>query len=261
MEIRRRNEKEIKSYEQAFGHDNLGAVPSGIPNTLNRLEQDSADMDGLYAFGDKKMQELFSEVLSTDGYLNDLCPICGAVKASTFDHYLPQTAYKLFLVHPLNLIPSCTICNGHKLKKIFDDRSGQRLYWNAYLDADTNERFLYCEISEEKGMPKASFRVEQGNLTDRYFEIVNNTFKDLHLDDTYNDASAREIVNLKKRCCTFYMKNQHLGLDDCIQTVADTLPDTDVNDWANVLHKSLIGTDIFKQFVKTALQQEYGVKV
>ena len=257
-ELRTRNEAEIKKYEKAFQTDRLQSVPQGVPVAFNGAEKDCQDMDSLYAFHSAPMGKLFNEVLSSDGYLNDMCPICQSVKATTFDHYLPQSKYQLFAVHPLNLIPCCTVCNGHKLKNLFDD-SQERLFWNAYLDNGTNEQYLFCDISEGNDMPKASFRVEQGNLPERYFKIVKNTFEKLHIDDNYKASSSRIIVGLKDSCCKYYIINQDKGLDDCLQTVADTIPDTGVNDWSNVLRKSLIGTEVFKRFVIKALKQEHGM--
>ncbi len=257
-ELRRRNEKIINQYEEAFDDDNLVAVPQGVPVPLNGAQKDCDDMGGLYAFHSIPMGKLFDEVLSNDGYLNELCPVCESVKATTFDHYLPQSAYQLFAVHPLNLIPCCTVCNGHKNNIVFDN-NGLRKFWNAYLDDDTEEQYLFCDISEKKGMPKATFRVEQGKLSARYFEIVKQTFDDLKLNKNYMRSSGREIIRLKNSCCKTYMKYPQKGLDACLQTVADTIPDVEVNNWVNVLCHALIGTDIFKRFVAQALKQDYGI--
>lgn len=108
-------------------------------------------------------------------------------------------------------------------------------------------------------MPKAEFRIEQGNLPNRYSEIVKHTFDDLELNDNYKKASGRVIVSLKDSCCKYFIKNQKAGLENCLQTVADTIPDSDNNNWENVLKRTLIGTDIFKRFVATALMQDYGI--
>ena len=259
-EIRLRNEKGINQYEEAFNDDNLVIVPQRVPVSLNDSRKDCEDMDGLYDFRSVPMGKLFDEVLSSDGYLNEMCPICEAVKATTFDHYLPQTAYQLFAVHPLNLIPCCTVCNGHKNRKVFDDK-GLRKFWNAYLDDETDEQYLFCDISEKKGMPKATFRVEQGKLSARYFEIIKQTFDDLKLNKNYMRASGREIVRLKNSCCKTFMKYPQKGLDACLQTVADTIPDVEVNNWVNVLGHALIGTDIFRRFVAQALKQDYGINL
>lgn len=258
-EIRNRNKDEIEKYKSAFDSDNLAIVAKGVPVALNGANQDCEEMDGLYSFHSVAMGKLFEEVLSTDGYLNDFCPVCESVKATTFDHYLPQSQYQLFSVHPLNLIPCCTLCNGHKSENVFDTNN-HRKYWNAYLDLATTDRFLYCDITEEKGMPKAEFRIEQGNLPDRYFTIVKNTFDDLKLNDNYKKASGRVIISLKDSCCKYYIKNMDAGLDNCIQTVAETIPDTDINNWEYVLKSTLICTDIFKRFVAAALMLDYGMK-
>ena len=83
-EIRKRNKDEIAKYKIAFDSDNLAIVPKGIPVTLNGASQDCEEMDGLYSF--HAMEKLFVEVLSSDGYYNDMCPIGESVKATTFDH-------------------------------------------------------------------------------------------------------------------------------------------------------------------------------
>lgn len=260
LEIRHKNQVEIEKYRTAFDVDDLHIISQGVPVALNGAKKDCDDMERLYSFSSGKMRKLWIDVLSTDGYLNDICPICEAVQAKTFDHYLPKSEYQLFAVHPLNLIPCCTVCNGHKLKNLFDVK-GQRRFWNAYLDDNSLEQYLFCDISEQNGMPIADFRVEQGGLSDRYFEIVRNTFKDLYLNDCYKESSGREIVRLKDSCCKYFIKNQDYGIDNCIQTVADTIPDTNVNNWINVLDKALIGTDVFKSFVRTALKQDYGIDI
>lgn len=256
-EIIRRNSNEIGEYKKGFDADDFSSVPQGVPVALNGSSKDCEDMVELYSYRSAKMSKLRIDVLSTDGYLNEMCPICESVKATTFDHYLPKSQYQLFAVHPQNLIPCCTECNGHKQNNIFD-ANHKRRYWNAYLDENTTEQYLYCDIGEDKGMPTVEFKVVKGNLSNRYFEIVKNTFKDLHLKDNYRDSSRREIVNLKDRCCSYYVKNQAEGLETCLQVVADTIYDKDVNNWKVVLEKALIGTEIFKKFVKTALKQEYG---
>ena len=259
-EIRKRNEVEIEKYKQGFDVDDFSAVSQGIPVALNGQDKDCKDMVDLYSYRSAKMSKLRIDVLSTDGYLNDMCPICESVKVTTFDHYLPKTQYQLFAVHPLNLIPCCTVCNGHKLKTIFDAKS-QRKFWNAYLDIGTSEQYLFCDITEKNGMPKASFRVEKGNLSDRYYEIVKTTFDDLKLNDNYKESSDRVTVGLKNCCCNHYLKNQPLSLDTCLQAVGSTIYDKDVNNWELVLKKALIVTDIFKAFVAAALKQEYGITV
>lgn len=177
-EIRKKNVDEIKQYEAAFNSDNLYSVPKGVPVRLNDVDKDYTDMESLYSFRNSRLSKLWADTLSTDGYLNDMCPICESVKAKTFDHYLPKSQYQLFAVHPLNIIPCCTVCNGHKLKNLFD-KNNKRKYWNAYLDKTTQEQYLFCDITEKDGMPKADFRVVQGNLPARYFELVKQTFDDL----------------------------------------------------------------------------------
>ena len=256
-EIRKRNKDVINMYEAAFKTDDLAVVPQGVPVSLNGNVRDCEDMDKLYSFSCEPLGELWVEVLSSDGYLNDKCPVCEAIPANTFDHYLPQSAYQLFAVHPLNLIPCCTECNGHKLKNLFD-KNGKRKFWNAYLDKEAKVQYLFCDISEENGMPKATFRVEKGKLSDRYFEIIKNSFEGQKINETYAKASNGALIRLKDSCCKFFSKNQNKGLDYSLQIVEDTIPDTNINYWENVLYKALIDTDVFKRFVIAALKQEYG---
>ena len=251
-----KNEAEIAKYSEAFDQDCFTDDPQGVPVAIKGVEQDCEAMASLYGFKKKEIARLFVEVLSPDGHFNDICPVCGALKCTTYDHYLPRSQYQLFAVHPLNLIPCCTECNKHKSTN-FMTESGSHKYWNAYLDSDVATQFLFCAITEENGMPKANFRIEQGNLDDDTFAVLYKTFHDLKLDQTYQSSAGTEIDELISSCCAYYKKNSNLGLENCFEVIADTISDKDANNWKNVLKKALITSPIFKRNVQNELNRGY----
>lgn len=71
----------------------------------------------------------------------------------------------------------------------------------------------------------------------------------------------RVTVELKNSCCNCYLNNQALGFDTCLQIVADTIINKDVNNWEFVLKKTLITAPVFKRFVISALKQEYNISI
>lgn len=253
------NEAEIVKYKEAFDKDSFSDVPQGVPVAIKGAKEDCDAMASLYGFKRKEISRLFMEVLSPNGHFNDICPVCGALKCTTFDHYLPRSQYQLFAVHPLNLIPCCTECNKHK-STTFMTVSGHHKYWNAYLDYDVTEQYLFCEITENNGMPKATFKIEKGKLDDDIFAILDKTFHDLKLGQTYQSSAGYEIDDFVSICCSFYRKNRQFTLDECLELIADTIPDKDVNNWKNVLKKALIVSPIFKKSVQNELARDYVIE-
>lgn len=114
-----------------------------------------------------------------------LCPYCGCGGAATLDHYLPKNIFPEFAVLPINLVPSCGVCNNYKgdLWRSGDDSA---TFLHAYFDHAVlaGHQFLCCEIRVVERTVLPLFTVEPapgipGLLRDR---IVHH-FEVLHLED------------------------------------------------------------------------------
>lgn len=251
--IKNKNIDDIEKYDIEFEKDTLDNNSKGVPNIVKSLDEDKQDFLGLYKYESSPITKLRNKVLKTGEYSHDFCPICEVNKASTIDHYMPQTEYPLFVVHPRNLIPCCPMCNQHKSKNVFG-KGNKRKYWNAYIDIPPKDKFLYCKIIEEYNMPKANFYIEKGNLSDDDFVIISNTINDLQLLEMYADGSGRIINDLKNKVCNMMKKGTNKGdLNKCINTCKDNIVPEDINEWTDILRMSLLESDIFIKLIKKEL--------
>ena len=73
---------------------------------------------GAAVFGSGLLREQFAR---RNGALGRVCPVC--VREILFetgegenDHYFPKSRYPALVVHPYNLLPTCSDCNGPKFK-------------------------------------------------------------------------------------------------------------------------------------------------
>lgn len=187
----------IKSYDSAFYIDNLQSLEGTHPVLAT---SDKEEMKSLYSYSRTDIAKLRKEVLTTKGYANNFCPLCEINLVNTMDHFIPQTGYPLFAVHPRNLIPSCIDCNGHKSDTITDS-NGNRKYWNVYLDTPPTENYLYCNVEEVNGMPHIQFYIQQGSIDDETFRLIKNTMDDdgQKMFQVYEMACGRFIVKLKDK--------------------------------------------------------------
>ncbi len=72
----------------------------------------------------------------------DSCPCCGLpAQERNLDHYLPKSKYHGVSVHPNNLVPTCSACNGKKLAKT------PKAALNPYFDTIAfSTRWLYATL-------------------------------------------------------------------------------------------------------------------
>lgn len=192
-----------------------------------------------------------ARVLTIDrGYKISYCPICGVNLVQTMDHFIPQSDYPLFSVHPRNLIPSCQTCNGHKSDTVIDENS-HRKYWNAYLDEVPTEKFLYCNISEVDGIIQANFYVQQGNIETVLFDKIKHTMEGQYVLETYKDASGGEIEEFSNDIIDHIKDCSPKTFDICINELREFFASyASSNDWKKVLHYALINSDAFVNYIR-----------
>lgn len=248
------NEDYIKSYDAAFYIDNLQSLEGTHPVLAT---SDKEEIKSLYSYSRTDIAKLRKEVLTTNGYANNFCPLCEINLVNTMDHFIPQTGYPLFAVHPRNLIPSCIDCNGHKSDNIIDSK-GNRKYWNVYLDTPPTENYLYCNVEEVNGMPHIQFYIQQGSIDDETFRLIKNTMDDdgQKMFQVYNDACGRFIVKLKNKVVDYVRKNGIIkNLEECFHAIKTDIEDYFVpNSCEDVVKRALIDSPIFQKCVEEELK-------
>lgn len=72
------------------------------------------------------------------------CPMCSINVPETLDHYMPKSRYPIMSVCRLNLVPSCSTCNGRKSTNQYN------LFPHAYYSLFPDVEFLKAEVNVDQ---------------------------------------------------------------------------------------------------------------
>ena len=245
----------IQSYDDAFDNNNLQSIEGTHPVLSAEAKE---EMRSLYSYSKANIAKLRKSVLVEDGIENNFCPLCEINLVNTMDHFIPQANYPLFAVHPRNLIPSCTNCNGHKSDNITDG-NGNRKFWNAYLDTPPTENYLFCNVTEKNGLPHVHFYILQGNIDNETFRLVKNTMDDKgqKMLQIYETACGRFIMELRNKVVKTVQKNENVKtLGECLSMMKFDIEDNFIpNKCEWVVKKALIDSPIFRTCVESELKR------
>ena len=244
----------INEYDSAFENDDLERLIANHPELCAREKE---QFKSLYSYKGSEISKLRHRLLTDErGFENVFCPICEVNLVQTMDHFIPQEQFPLYVVHPKNLIPCCQTCNQHKSAKTLDD-SGRRHYWNAYLDVVPNDKFLYCSITERNGLPHATFYLQQGEIDNRIFRLLENTMKEQDVLKTFEAGSGAAIMNLIKETVMYIRKDACAHtLNYCIEQVSDQKQIcSEINNWKDVLDKALLESAVFIKCLRDELKR------
>ena len=246
----------IKSYDKAFENNKLEALENTHPVLPPNTKQELKD---LYLYSRKAIADLRKSVLTEDGYENNFCPLCEVNLVNTMDHFIPQTGYPLFAVHPRNLIPSCGLCNGHKSDTI-TDATGKRKFWNAYLDIPPEEEYLFGEVIVREGLPWVKFHIEQGKIDNETFRLLQNTMNvdGQNMFSVYETAEGNFISGLMNKCIKLIRKCGDVSsFDECVKIIKnDIINNFTPNNCEDVVKLTLIDSPIFLKFVGEKLNEQ-----
>lgn len=129
------------------------------------------------------------------------CPYCGFGEIRDLDHHLPKQHYKCFSVFALNLVPSCSKCNGHKPRT--PPTARDKYHIHAYLDDVSGLNFLVAEIEISDNALSVIFRIEKRRgMSDELTRRLKQHLTDFRLNERY----VAQITN--------YLESQETGLDD-----------------------------------------------
>jgi len=249
--IRVDKEDTLKAFDTAHDDDNYDDILQNYPILSTQAKEDFLS---LYDFNKKQIQDLHDAVLTEDGYENPFCPLCEVNIAGTMDHYLPKSQYQLFAVHPKNLIPCCSICNGHKSSGQIT-KDGKRVFWNAYLDNPPIQNYIVCYVYlDGSGLPKAKFMLQQNGIEDDLYNRIEATIKDAHILETYEKAANKKIIEITKKVKSRFSSN--IGtIEESLSTVlnlaVEAIDGTDF--WQMSLYNALGNTAAYLEFLKNEI--------
>lgn len=150
---------QFDDYDKKFAKDDLPAL-----SALSISQATKDKLKGLYDYHALMFRKL-RKGLTTDENNRQcvVCPNCTINTINSFDHYLPQSEFAEYADNPINLIPSCTECNGHK-SSVWR-KGGERLFLNLYIDDLPNVQYLFVTltIADDKRSVDAKFEVKNPN--------------------------------------------------------------------------------------------------
>jgi len=173
---------------------------NNIPNTkaLKKYNYISKDLpERLYKIYDStipKIKELKESIRSVN---KTVCGYCGTNDSPyQIDHFYPRKIFPVYSIYSFNLIPSCARCNSQYKGQKYISETGNRLFYNPYFDSFINEiQFLQCNIVCDGIYINVDFVIKKVSDESRKeeFEIIENHFKILHLNERYSTLIIQEI--------------------------------------------------------------------
>lgn len=224
-------------YENELGEPNLGWKTRLISNQLRE-----SLLTSYGEVSDKGELSLLRAALKKGA---KKCPYCGFGEIRDLDHHLPKQHYKCFSVFALNLVPSCSKCNGHKPRT--PPATREKYHIHAYLDDVSNFGFLVADIEISGGALSALFKIEKrAGMSSELTKRLRQHLTDFKLNERY----VAQITN--------YLESQETGLDDNFKTggapevrayllrTADSIRRTNgPNDWREALVVALAESNEF----------------
>lgn len=193
-------------YDHSFTNTQLHSL---IPDsTLTNAQRHH--LASLYSFDAAPFRNLMNQLTTNEhGQVDKACPFCTINSSNTFDHILPQSVFHEYAVHPLNLIPCCSECNGHKGTEW---TTGNALkFLNLYQDDLPNVQYLFVTLNVVDGVLKAEFNVQNtGNIDPALFERIKTTYTRMCLCTRFKERCYEELCEL----ALTIQKYLSLGLSD-----------------------------------------------
>lgn len=229
----------FRNYNERFSENELENLE---PHGYNGVEKE--DLQKLYSYKSKAIQKLKIDLTTgKNNRVDNICQNCSIGEISSFDHYLPQSEFPEFVVNPLNLIPSCSKCNG--FKNAAWRSGGRREFINLYIDTLPEEQYLFVEINaNEEGIDLSYYLENVNGIDEDLFALIENHYQKLELLERFKENSSNVIVELEVTIQNFA---RHLSLDKVRDTVEEMCNDKKVilgnNNWELVLQNALVNNE------------------
>lgn len=164
------------------------------------------------------------------------CPYCTVREAKDVDHYLPQALYPSYCVSPINLIPSCSVCNMGKLHSFPNSQNEQTLH--PYFDNIENDSWLEADLINDEPLYFRFFVKRNTSKTDLLFHRISYHFKSFHLNEVFSSQANEELYSMRKQLKKQY-DNGGSNLKDFLTDAYESKLDLGVNTWRAVMYKAL----------------------
>lgn len=204
-------------------------------------DESKSDLLSLYNYKSKLIQTFKSTITTTaTNRIINTCQNCTIGEVSSFDHILPQDEFAEFVINPLNLFSSCSVCNSAKGKFWVD--GGKRLFLNLYLDELPDLQYLFVNITFADNTFSTEFYLENKNgIEPNLFALIESHYNRLRLLKRFSDNNDMVIPTLQNKIRPYIGK---MPLQEIINT---TINSTQLNQnlfgfnyWQSILELELM---------------------
>lgn len=172
------------------------------------------------------------------------CPNCNQRQANTLDHYLPKSEYPILSVSPLNLIPSCSVCNSGKLCDYPTSEVEEVIH--PYYDEIDQVNWLQCSIVSIKPL---IFEFSVKNCIFPHEPILEERLKQhfisFELNKLYISHSNEEFENIKYQLEKLFINGGYINLKQHLFDCYESRKLNDNNSWQTAYYKCLYESEDF----------------
>jgi hypothetical protein len=182
-----------------------------------------------------------------------LCPMCGeGGTPNTLDHYLPKQDYPDFAILPLNLIPACDICQGHKLTRYVgpDGRLFLHPYYDAFLEGEVAELVIHPPFNA----PTPELRCHS-NVAEEHLALVARHLKELQLHARFKSSFRKEYIRVLRHARR--MRERARDVEDAFSDLRDHAADRSINSWEHILYASVLENRALLDYLSTSPLPNY----
>lgn len=242
----------ITAYTAYDGHFAANSLMTAI--AVGHVNPTKRDLIRLYRYKAAVFRKLKIKLTTDDqNRLISRCQNCTINAVNSFDHLLPKEEFPEFAVHPKNLFPSCSECNGHKSTQW---RNGNNpLFLNLLLDVLPDEQYLFPQVVINGSDVKLQYQVANPNGIDgAVFGVIDTHYDRLELTARFADMSGDIITNLINSILSFKDELSKEKIREAtIKKAKRDLDKFGQNYWEALAVIELISSDAFYQY---ALDQE-----
>ncbi|MEJ6067484.1 hypothetical protein MT378_07020 [Psychrobacter sp. 16-Bac2893] len=189
--------------------------------------------------GKKARTYIYDKIIGTHLFFD--CPSCGFGEVENLDHYLSKSHFPQFVVHPLNLIPSCGPCNKKKGHRIATTAEMQVL--NPYIDHGIfiTDRWLFARVDDLSQFRFAYSVRFPLNWDDVSKSRVKNHFETFTLSSRYSKKAGIKYVELKDSMDKHLPSHSYTEIIEKLKSqMKDECHIKHVNSWLRAFYEALI---------------------
>jgi hypothetical protein len=231
----------FSTYDNHFSKDTLASLTSAM-----YLDTEKKDLWKLYSYHNAIMQKLKAGVTAIEiNRVLNTCQNCTINDINSFDHIVPQIEFPEYTVHPKNLFPSCTTCNGHK-SKIWRNNN-KSVFLNLYIDKLPDQQYLFAKVQVNNKDIQCDFEVDNPSaINSSLFSKISYHYDKLMLCERFLLSLDRVITPFKN---TIISNLSVLSMQEAkqvaLQTAALNRKAFGFNYWKSILEIELLNNQDF----------------